>query len=669
MDIQKIELGSKGIKRALKKFKPEEAIAEYVWNGYDATASCVRIDIMKNSIYGVKEISIKDNGYGIPYSQLNKKFKPFFESNKFYNRNSESNRSNYHGKNGVGRLTFFTFAGKAVWNTIYEEKGTKYRYSIQIEGDGLNDFMATEPEEVETCTELGTEVKFFLINEEFQFDVVEQFLKIEFCWFLELMKNNNFELQINGEPINYFEILEDHEVRKYNFDNIQFDVIFCRWSQKLNGEYSKYYYLDGSNKEKFKENTTLNNKGDNFYHSVYITSTLFDDFDFTVVTGGQMRLKLAGHSREDEAFKYIKKEIDNLIREKRTPFIKLHAKKFLKTVEEKEAYPDFDKSNPVDNFKKECLDELISTVYYVEPKILSGLNKPQLKTIIRMFALVMESGERDSFVKIIDSVVNMSKDERDELAGALEYTTMSNISKTILLLKDRAQAVADLKELVFNKELGAGEINAIQPFIEKHYWLFGEQYHLVTAEEPDFEEALRRYLYILDGETYTRAEIKIDDPDKRKQMDIFTVRQMKNGDVKGSIIVELKHPNIILGYKELEQVKRYKDVILKEARFNASSIEWKFYLVGNKYNYQIENEIRNLKYNGEKSLVYAVDNFKIYVKTWSEIFTEFELNYVFLYDKLQIEQKKIIENRGKTKEEIINAQSNNTARAAEELVV
>lgn len=668
MAIQKIELGSKGIKRVLRKYKPEEAIAEYVWNGYDATATNVSINILQNNIYGVEEISISDNGYGIPFSQLNTKFKPFFESNKIIIRNSESNSSSYHGKNGVGRLTFFTFAGKAIWETIYEEEEKKYKYSIQIEREGLNDYIATEPTEVDKNTELGTKVRFFQINEDFQISIMKRFLNIEFCWFLELMKNNKFKLLINDEPIDYSEILEDRDVRKYKYNNIEFEVIFCRWSQKLNGEYSKYYYLDGSNKEKFKENTTLNNKGDNFYHSVYVTSTLFDDFDFSAVTG-QIRLKIAGSSREDEDFKYIKREIDNLIREKRTPFIKKYAKRFLKTVEEKEAYPDFDESNPLDNFKKECLDELISTVYYVEPKILSGLNKPQLKTIIRMFALIMESGERDSFVKIIDSVVNMSKDERAELAEALEYTTMSNISRTIIMLKDRAQAVADLKELVFNKELGAGEINAIQPFIEKHYWLFGEQYHLVTAEEPDFEEALRRYIYILDGDTYTKEEINIDDLDRRKQMDIFAVRQMKNGDIKSSIIVELKHPKITLGYKELEQVKRYKDVILKEARFNAPSIEWKFYLVGNKYNNQIENEIRNLKHNGEKSLVYSVDNFKIYVKTWSEIFTEFELNYDFLFDKLQIEQKKIIDTRGKTKEEIVAAQDNNSARAAEELVV
>lgn len=113
MAVQKIELGSKGIKRVLCKYKPEESIAEYVWNGYDATASCVSINILHNSIGGIEEINISDNGYGIPFHQLNTKFKPFFESKKIIVRNSESNSSSYHGKNGIGRLTFFTFAGQA----------------------------------------------------------------------------------------------------------------------------------------------------------------------------------------------------------------------------------------------------------------------------------------------------------------------------------------------------------------------------------------------------------------------------------------------------------------------------------------------------------------------------------------------------------------------------
>lgn len=149
MAVQRIELGSKGIRRVLSKYKPEEAIAEYVWNGYDATATCVSINIICNSIEGIEEINISDNGYGIPFSRLNTKFKPFFESNKIISRKSDSNNSSYHGKNGVGRLTFFTFAGQAKWETIYEEEDKKYKYSIHIEGDGLNDYTATEPEEVD----------------------------------------------------------------------------------------------------------------------------------------------------------------------------------------------------------------------------------------------------------------------------------------------------------------------------------------------------------------------------------------------------------------------------------------------------------------------------------------------------------------------------------------
>lgn len=215
MAVQKIELGSEGIRRVLRKYKPEEAIAEYVWNGYDATATCVNINILQNSIGGIEEINISDNGYGIPFSQLNTKFKPFFESNKIIVRNSESNSSSYHGKNGVGRLTFFTFAGQAEWETIYEKEDKKYKYTIHIDGDGLNDYTATEPEEVDQKTELGTTVRFFRINEDFQVDIMKRFLKIEFCWFLELMKNNEFQLLINNDPIDYSEILEDRDVRKY----------------------------------------------------------------------------------------------------------------------------------------------------------------------------------------------------------------------------------------------------------------------------------------------------------------------------------------------------------------------------------------------------------------------------------------------------------------------
>jgi hypothetical protein len=668
VETSKVVLGTNGIKKVLNGFTPSEAVAEYVWNGFDATASIVEITMEVNEIDGIESISIKDNGYGIDYATLETKFKPFYESNKTINRKTEDRNSSFHGKNGVGRLTFFTFAQKAIWSTVFTNGENKYKYSIEISHDNLDGYIASVPEEIEINAEVGTIVNFYGINYNLQPEDIIKHLTIDFAWFLELMKKNEYQLIVNGKILDYSNILKEKEIKTFHYQDIEFEVTYCRWSQKLFREYSRYYYLDSCYREKYKENTTLNNKGDNFYHSVFVSSSIFDNFSFER-TNNQMRLDIVGKNRDDEAFRFIKSEMDKLIKEKRNPFIKVDTKKFLGKIEQKQAYPSYDMNNPFDRYKKECLDEMIATIYYIQPSLLGGLNDNQLKTMIKMFAILLESGEIDNFIKIIDSVIEMTKDERDELSSLLEYTSMSNITRTIHMLKDRAQSIENLKKLVFDSSLGAGEINAIQPFIEKNYWLFGEQYHLVSAEEPDFEEALRRFLWILKGEKNSKGSIKIDSEHAKKQMDIFAVRQMKSGKIKNSIVIELKHPKIKLSSKELEQVKKYMATICKEDRFNTPNIEWKFYLVGNSYNDEIVRELENAKIHGEQSIVYKVDQYRIYVKTWSEVITDFEINYEFLMDKLMLEQKKLTENSGKSKEDILKQEEESTAKRPLEIVV
>lgn len=264
----------------------------------------------------------------------------------------------------------------------------------------------------------------------------------------------------------------------------------------------------------------------------------------------------------------------------------------------------------------------------------------------------------------------MQVQERDELANLLEYTKMSHITKAITLIKDRLQAIADLKQLVLNKDLKANERDHLQKLIEQHYWIFGEEYHLVTAEEPDFEEALRRFIYLLRGEKHSKGSIKIDDKNKQKEMDVFAVQRKLDGEIKKSIIVELKHPTITLGSKQLQQVKDYFNVIDKEDRFKGDNIEWIFYLIGNKFNSEIRGEIENAKSHGERSLAYNVNRKKIYVKTWSEIFTEQEINYNFLQEKLMLQQEMFIKrSRNKTANEIATEQKGNTAVRPNEIVI
>ena len=194
----------------------------------------------------------------------------------------------------------------------------------------------------------------------------------------------------------------------------------------------------------------------------------------------------------------------------------------------------------------------------------------------------------------------------------------------------------------YQKLLIICERDHLQKFIEEHYWIFGEQYTLVTAAEPKFEEALHRYTKLITGED---DEKHIEDKDKNKEMDIFAVRQNIENDSINNIVIELKHPKISLGQKQYQQIYNYMNVISKLPEFIANNATWEFYLVGNKFDTSgdIENLYENGKVHREKSLVYKVKNFKIYIKTWSEILNEFEIKHKFIQDKLELQRQAIVE--------------------------
>ena len=89
---------------------------------------------------------------------------------------------------------------------------------------------------------------------------------------------------------------------------------------------------------------------------------------------------------------------------------------------------------------------------------------------------------------------------------------------------------------------------------------------------------MRRHSYLLRGE---KEKKQIDHPDKKKQMDVFMVKQDKKHNIIENVVVELKHPLIRLGKKELDQVHIYYNTIKSIPQFNAANMSWKFYLIGN----------------------------------------------------------------------------------------
>ena len=259
--MPKVKLTSEGLKNSLKNYAVKDAVVEYVWNGFDAKAT--RIDIYErlNELGTITELFIKDNGTGIDYAELDNKFGPAYVSEKKHKVDVED--LNIKGKKGVGRYSFYKVASAATWNTTYNDEGENKNYKIIIQENDLVKYSPTEPKK--TLSQTGTEVCLSLRNNIVMDEIVEE-LKIVFAWYLQLYKEKS--IYINGKPLDCTDILYSEEKRQFSYNKLNAEITVCVWRRKLNEEYSKYYYIDENDNVIYKENTTLNNKGDRFYHSV-----------------------------------------------------------------------------------------------------------------------------------------------------------------------------------------------------------------------------------------------------------------------------------------------------------------------------------------------------------------------------------------------------------------
>ena len=137
-----------------------KAIAEYIWNGFDAGATCVEIRYTANPFGGVDDLWVIDNGSGIKSDTLDLTFGAFLDSNKTqsYQRSSE-----VRGRKGKGRFSYNVISGGASCQTKFkDEDGNLKRYEIKIYSSDRSEYDASEPEPVPSAErqETGTAVHF-----------------------------------------------------------------------------------------------------------------------------------------------------------------------------------------------------------------------------------------------------------------------------------------------------------------------------------------------------------------------------------------------------------------------------------------------------------------------------------------------------------------------------
>lgn len=634
----KISANSKSVTNAGITNDYKQAIAEYLWNGFDAGASRVYIDYETNELGALNSLSIADNGSGIKNETLDFTFGAFLDSQK---TKSFQRTSDVRGKKGKGRFSFSQFATMATWKTKYKDgEGKVKAFSISISIEDLANYDVSELAEVSGSEATGTVVSFQNIKELSEQHLIDasftEYIVQQFAWFLCLNQARGYAIFLNGVELDYEYLIATKEEIPLDIESVHFDITYIQWDKKIGEKY--YFYLMNSNlEENCKILTSFNNNTINFYHSVYVKSSYFNTFIFEKQPTPRLdNLK----NQCDKIYKLLHRGLITILEEREKEFVKkIAANKLISKYEQSGVLPIF-KNNHYDRERKKDLIETIKNIYYVQPKIFKGLKSEQEKTLVGFLNLLLDSDERERILTIIDGVVNLTEEERIQLSNVLKTTSMSKINRTINMMHNRLEVVECLRLLVYDLTIFTNERDHIQNIIENNYWLFGEQYHLVSHDE-SFDKVLAKYLYVLDGESTNPQTI--ENSERNRRPDIFMCRKTTLQDslhsclMEENIIVELKRPSVEIGFTQYRQIEDYFRFIKGESQFNSQLRCWKFIVVGKTIDNEVKERYKSFEHFNKKFLVNKVDNYEIYAMTWDDVFKSFELTHYYVLEKLDFD--------------------------------
>ncbi|TCK02968.1 ATP-binding protein [Marinobacterium mangrovicola] len=639
--MESIQTSSTSVRNEFNKFSQSKVIAEYIWNSFDADANEVHLRYTVDDLDTALSLSITDDGVGINPETHEQTFGKFKDSPK-----RKLSSPTIRGKKGLGRFSFHKISKSIIWDSFTSTSSC----SIIIDSDTLNNYEVNNVRDSFRPVSTGTRVEFIGVSNNgvsghFIESQVLPILSQEFSWLLA--SSNKKRIIVNGEDLRILErTVKDVDFTLYG--NI-FIANLVNWDVNPK-EGSFIYFLDSTEKIVHKINSGLNKKN-GFYSSAYVKSDFFDEYIFSDsdLLDGKTEQQFAIYSEVKDKLISLLKDLHDSFREKA-------AEKLIDIYEEEGIFPDHSgDSIPLKKWKDESLKNTIRVLYSAEPSLFSShLNKTQKRIIVKLLDKLTVSPSNDLF-DVLNGVVSLNNEEQKKLADILKETSLGNIANAISEIRSRQKVINIINALNEEHTKTTKEVGEIQSIVENNLWLFGEKYHLLTAEEPDFEQALRKLLSIHGNEEYYQKGTVVH-PDKNKEMDIFAIRRNFDVDERGNefyrcLVVELKRPSDTLKDKHLEQILNYFKVISSHHIFNDGLHKWDLVLAGRKITEtptartMIDAQLDNSKNHGEPGLLMKTENFKVSIKPWGQIFSEHSIRHKHLLKHLETNKTKIGDNK------------------------
>lgn len=630
-----------GIKKRFKNHEPFQSIIELAWNGFDARAKNVTIELQRTELGGVSSLYILDDGDGIDINDFDSNFNRFDDSLK-------KDSIEQHGSQGRGRLAFHKLSHQAIWFTKHKNINAR----IEIESNSIKAYQAfidinNQDQHPSLMTNRsGTCVVLNHFHNELPTDnEIIRRLQNEFCCHLAL--NEQLTLSYNGEIIS----APEHDSHSFDkdVDGSSFAVKALRWSEKPAKERSNVYLINSQGKKMYEVPSKFNKKKD-FYLSIFVTSDWADTFSIK----GDDIFSSAKSNPTSSTWKEVIKFIWSIARDIYDDFLKKKLEETIERYEQEGVFPSYSEygDKKYAEWKLNNIKSIVRDIYIADPALLDSLNAKQRKIFVRLLDKLSGSNNNEDLFNVLESVLDLSKEGLTKFSDQLRLTKLDNIISAIEELQKRRLVVDKLRYLmdVHYKEIK--ETPDLQKIIENNTWLFGERYEILGAEEDTFTKIakeLRNNVKDIDEMDHHDTEDASELEGAKRQTDLFLARKLPAFDSNGKpffkcIIIEIKRPSISLNVKHLRQLDDYAAIIQRHPGFSSQNLHFELILIGRKISkdsFEIESRMNAHIQKGDIGLVADDHRMKRYVKNWYTIFDNFDLINRFMLDKLKLERDAI----------------------------
>ncbi|MDH5667789.1 MAG: ATP-binding protein [Nitrospira sp.] len=615
---------------SLTSARPLAALAELVWNGFDAQSDRVQIHLDLNELEGLQSIRVRDYGTGIDLSQIESLFGSLGESWK-KNKARLQGRP-MHGKSGKGRFKAFALGQHIEWNTTCLQDGKAYSYKITGNFHALDDFDISAPTETEGAM-TGTEVVVSNIQQNFRSLLSESApLDLARVFAAYLTEYPGLSLEYNGISIDP-KTAQKHSA-DYHLGDVGLSddrkttvaVSIIEWNMPTE---RVLHWCDAKGISLYETEAGQQIRAPGFNFTAYIKSDHFLELD----KQNQLILEEL-HPDVDIILKVARAKIKEHFRRR----LAEDQSKVVARWKNEHIYPYGEETNlnPVEEAERQVFDILAVNVQSYLPSF-EDSDKQSKKFTFRLLAQAIHDNP-SSVQQIIGEVLGLKKEAQDELAELLKKTTLSSIIGFSKIVANRLDFLLGLETLIFDKENKKQllERDQLHKILENETWIFSEEFGLAGSEER-LDEVLRKHLAKLGKrEDNPEAVMLADEKTGRVDLMLHKVVQPRTGEYD-YLIVELKRPSKKVDSEVLSQIEGYAMAVANDERFHGVKTRWTFIAVSNDLDDFVKRKTNQRGWPIGKVYDDAVLNITVWAKPWADVINDARSRLRFFSEQLSYE--------------------------------